>query len=138
MAGFTKSKLHILSLLSSRGLSASAQPQKFETITVSNGYNVGQMLSWRVILEPALALDSRSRPNYRSYGEENNQEIGNYKVFYGDAYPRRPKDSLQRIRIIEILMDEITHRQGFAEKECSCEHLAMSLLNISIYPQTSF
>ena len=83
-------------------------------------------------------LDSRSRPNYRSYGEENNQEIGNYKVFYGDANPWRPKDSLQRIRIIEILMDEITHRQGFTEKECSCEHLAMSLLNISIYPRTSF
>ena len=45
MAGFTKSKLHILSLLSSRGLWASAQPQKFETITVSNGYSVGQMLA---------------------------------------------------------------------------------------------
>lgn len=43
-----------------------------------------------------------------------------------------------RIRIIEILMDEITHRQGFTEKESSCEHLAIFLLNISIYPQISF
>lgn len=83
-------------------------------------------------------LDSRSRPNYRSSGEENNQAIENYKVFYGDPHPRRPKGSLQRIRINEFLMDEIINRQGFTEKESSCEHLAISLLNISIYPQISF
>lgn len=71
-------------------------------------------------------------------GKRITQAIGNYKVFYGDADPRRPKGSLQRIRINELLMDEIIHRQGFTEKESSCEHLAISLLNISIYPQISF
>ena len=35
----------------------SAQPQKFETITVTIGYKNGQLLRLRVILAPARALD---------------------------------------------------------------------------------
>jgi len=35
----------------------SAQPQKFETITVAIGYKNGQLLHLHVILAPARALD---------------------------------------------------------------------------------
>jgi len=35
----------------------SAQPQKFETITVTIGYKNGQLMRVRVILAPARALD---------------------------------------------------------------------------------
>jgi len=40
----------------------SAQPQKFETMTVTIGYKNGQLLRLRVILAPVRAIDPWPRP----------------------------------------------------------------------------
>ena len=49
----------------------SAQPQKFETITVTIGYKNGQLLRLRVIVAPARALDPwRWRKGSQLWGQE--------------------------------------------------------------------